>query len=120
MFPTKKSAALLNRTMLTGVLIFALGYLLWNMDIHLCQYARTVRREWGMPYGFLLEGHGWWHIFTGTGVYFYLVYEEYLRCWLTGTQKFYLFEWRYFLPVVVLKDQAGLEAFRSQKDKKDL
>ncbi|KAM9913939.1 hypothetical protein OXX69_001106 [Metschnikowia pulcherrima] len=118
--PDKKSAALLNRTMVTGVSIFALGYILWNMDIHLCEYARATRREWGMPYGFVLEGHGWWHLLTGTGVYFYLVYEEYLRCWLTGTQMFYSFEWAYCLPVVNLKDPSGLEAFRSLRDKKEI
>ncbi|KAM9897872.1 hypothetical protein OXX79_006635 [Metschnikowia pulcherrima] len=118
--PDKKSAALLNRTMVTGVSIFALGYILWNMDIHLCEYARATRREWGMPYGFVLEGHGWWHLLTGTGVYFYLVYEEYLRCWLTGTQMFYSFEWAYCLPVVILKDPSGLEAFRSLRDKKEI
>ncbi|SGZ56244.1 CIC11C00000002494 [Sungouiella intermedia] len=111
----------LNRTMIFGVSIFLLGYFLWNVDIHFCPQARATRREWGIPYGFILEGHGWWHILTGTGVYFYLVYEEYLHCWLTGTNKFYSFEWKYGLPVVVLKDEAGLQAFklaaRSKKDR---
>lgn len=108
----------LNRTMIFGVSIFLLGFFLWNVDIHLCPQARATRREWGIPYGFILEGHGWWHIFTGTGVYFYLVYEEYLHCWVTGTQKFYAFEWIYGLPVVVLKDEAGLDAFRAAASSK--
>ncbi|OBA19991.1 alkaline phytoceramidase [Metschnikowia bicuspidata var. bicuspidata NRRL YB-4993] len=118
--PNRDSAAILNRTMFTGVLIFGLGYILWNMDIHLCEYARAARREVGMPYGFLLEGHGWWHLLTGTGVYFYLVYEEYLRCWLTGTQRFYLLERKCFLPVVVLKNPTGLNAFKSARYKKEI
>lgn len=110
----------MHRTMFLGVLIFGLGYLLWNLDIHLCSHARSKRREWGMPYGFVLEGHAWWHLFTGTGVYFYLVYIEYLRCWLTGTEKFYLFEWSYSLPVVVLRDEKGLAAFKAAADKKNV
>lgn len=108
----------LDRTMILGVSIFLAGYLLWNMDIHLCSLARATRRDWGMPYGFILEGHGWWHILTGTGVYFYLVYQEYLHCWLTGTEKFYKFEWAYGLPVVVLKDPEGLDRFKVEKLKK--
>lgn len=103
----------LDRTMLAGVSIFLLGYFLWNMDIHLCSLARATRRNWGMPYGFVLEGHGWWHIFTGTGVYYYLVCQEYLHCWLNGTEKFYSFEWSYGLPVVVLRDNDGLEQFKA-------
>lgn len=109
----------LNRTMFLGVALFLFGYILWNMDIHLCSHARAARRSWGMPYGFVLEGHGWWHIFTGTGVYFYLVYEEYLRCFLTNTEKFYEFRWIFGLPVVKLVDQEGLVKFKAaQKAKK--
>lgn len=114
----EKARKQLNRTMVFGVFIFLLGYILWNADIHLCSQARATRREWGIPYGFILEGHGWWHIFTGTGVYFYLVYEEYLHCWLTGTQKFYSFEWKFGLPVVVLQDEAGLAAFKTAQTSK--
>lgn len=102
----------LNKTMVFGVAIFGFGYLLWNLDIHLCLQVRSVRRDWGMPYGFVLEGHGWWHIFTGLGVYYYLVYQEYLRCFLTGTQSFYEFRWVWGLPVVSLINGAGLEAHK--------
>lgn len=103
----------MNRTMLIGVSTFLLGYFLWNLDIHLCELARSKRREWGMPYGFVLEGHGWWHLLTGTGVYFYLVYEEYLHCWLTGINQFYRFEQQWGLPLLTLTDPLGLEAHRA-------
>lgn len=108
-----KARTQLSKTMIFGVLIFILGYFLWNLDIHLCSHIRSKRREWGIPYGFVLEGHGWWHIFTGTGVYFYLVYIEYLRCFLSGTQEFYTFKWVWGLPVVYLIDKPGLERYRS-------
>jgi dihydroceramidase len=35
-----------------------------------------------MPLGFLTELHGWWHIFTGIGVYDYIVFVEYLRSYI--------------------------------------
>lgn len=113
----KKAAAQLHKTMILGVLIFLLGYFLWNMDIHFCEQARATRRSWGMPYGFILEGHGWWHLFTGTGVYYYLIYEIYLRCWLIGTQQFYLFGFKGCFPTVALIDPAGLEEFKKASKK---
>lgn len=103
----------LYRTMIFGIFIFIFGYFLWNLDIHLCPQVRAKRRDWGMPYGFILEGHGWWHIFTGTGVYFYLVYIEYLRCLLTGVEQFYEFKWVFGLPVVCLIDLPGLKRFHA-------
>lgn len=110
----------LRKTMYLGISIFLLGYVLWNLDIHLCDLVRATRRRWGMPYGFVLEGHGWWHIFTGTGVYYYLVYIEYLRCFTTGTEAFYAFRWVRGLPVVELVDAPGLDRFRAVRDLKRL
>ncbi|RLV91935.1 Alkaline ceramidase YDC1 [Spathaspora sp. JA1] len=89
----KEASRQLDQTCKYGIGLFLFGYFLWNLDIHFCDFARLTRRKWGMPYGFVLEGHGWWHIFTGAGIYCSLVYEEYLRCFLTGTEKFYEFKW---------------------------
>lgn len=90
----------LRRTLIVGLASFLGGYALWNLDIHLCDTWRWLRRDIGMPYGFLLEGHGWWHLLTGTGVYFYIVYLEYLRLFLIGREKEYQFRWSLGLPHV--------------------
>lgn len=107
-----KARSQLYRVMWTGILLFIFGYFLWNLDIHFCSFARATRRDWGMPYGFLLEGHGWWHIFTGAGVYCYIVYEEYLRCFLNGTDKFYEFLLVWGLPTVKCTDVVGLQSYQ--------
>lgn len=113
-----KSARQLNTTMILGIVLFLFGYILWNLDVHFCDSVRAARRDWGMPYGFVLEGHGWWHLLTGLGVYFYLVYIEHLRCWLTGSENFYeLQRTCLFLPVLTLTDAKGLEAHRSNAKK---
>lgn len=52
---------MLKKLQFTGFGIFLLGYFVWNLDIHLCSTWRALRHLVGMPYGFLLEGHGWWH-----------------------------------------------------------
>ncbi|KAK9472471.1 ceramidase [Dipodascopsis tothii] len=95
------------RTVYTGILTFLSGYGLWMIDIHFCQSLRAARRSVGMPLGFLLEGHGWWHILTGLGVYYYLVFLEYLRVCLMGRDKDYDYIWsKGVFPHVDLKKNA--------------
>lgn len=105
----KKTRKQMHLTMFWGAATFLFGYVLWNLDIHLCSSWRHLRRWMGQPYGYLFEGHGWWHVFTGIGVYFYLVYEQYLRIWLQNKQQYYQFKTFLGLPMVVLIDKPGLE-----------
>lgn len=43
-----------------GLSIFLGGFVIWTLDNEYCSTLRRWRREIGMPWGFLLEGHGWW------------------------------------------------------------
>ena len=43
-----------------GLTIFLSGFAIWGLDNKYCQNLRTFRREIGLPWGILLEGHGWW------------------------------------------------------------
>lgn len=43
-----------------GLGSIALGFLIWNLDNAFCPTLRSWRREVGLPWGILLEGHGWW------------------------------------------------------------
>ena len=54
------------------------GYFLWSIDFHLCSYVTSFKRSLGLPWGFLFELHGWWHIFTGIGAYVGMALVEYL------------------------------------------
>lgn len=96
-----KARKLLFNTMIKGIVIFLSGYILWNMDVHFCNSWIKLRRSIGMPYGFFFELHAWWHILTGSGVYFYVVYLEYLRVWLLNEQQNYVLVNHFgFLPEV--------------------
>ena len=44
----------------TGLSIFLGGFAVWNLDNVYCSKLIKWRREIGMPWGFVLEGHGWW------------------------------------------------------------
>lgn len=50
-----------------GLTAFLGGFAVWNLDNEYCGWLRQTRREIGLPWGILLEGHGWWHLGTGLG-----------------------------------------------------
>lgn len=106
----------MNAVMIRGFLYILLGYFLWNTDIHLCSMYRSVRRAVGMPYGFVLEGHGWWHLLTGIGVYYYLVYLTYLRVFLLHKEAQYELRWSWkIIPHVDLKEEYRIDGVSSEK-----
>lgn len=51
----------------TGIGLFLTGFFLWNMDNIYCRYLKTARNHILLPWSIVLEGHGWWHLFTGLG-----------------------------------------------------
>ena len=40
------------------------GYILWNIDLEYCRELRVFREQVGIPWAWLFELHGWWHILT--------------------------------------------------------
>ncbi|MCJ1292240.1 hypothetical protein MMC34_003790 [Xylographa carneopallida] len=76
-----------------GISIFLGGFAIWNMDNVYCSTLRTWRRDIGLPWGILLEGHGWWHLMTGIGAYYYIVWGIWLRHCLNGRQEEYDLVW---------------------------
>lgn len=56
-----------------GTVLFLIGFGIWNVDNIFCGYLRAAREAIGYPFALLLEGHGWWHIFTGCGAYMLLL-----------------------------------------------
>lgn len=43
-----------------GLFTFLSGFALWSLDNEYCSTIRRWRRQLGLPWGILLEGHGWW------------------------------------------------------------
>ena len=56
---------MLRRIVAAGILAFLTGYTLWKLDFEACSILRNMRHKMGIPFGFLLEFHGWWHFLTG-------------------------------------------------------
>ncbi|KAL5361102.1 ceramidase [Aspergillus floccosus] len=54
---------------LFGCFSFVFGYFVWLIDSYACQTLTNMRQAVGLPFAFLLELHGWWHVFTAFGGY---------------------------------------------------
>lgn len=76
-----------------GLSVFLGGFALWTVDNEYCSQLRQLRHEVGLPWGMLLEFHGWWHAMTGTGAYFYIQWGIWLRHCLNGRQDEYEMVW---------------------------
>jgi len=61
-----------------GAIIFVSGFAIWNIDNVFCSQLTVAKRAIGMPWSFVLELHGWWHVFTGVGAYVFIALVEYL------------------------------------------
>ena len=55
---------------------FVIGYVLWRMDFTFCSLLTSLKRSIGMPWSFLLEFHGWWHVLTAFGAYTFMILVE--------------------------------------------
>ncbi|ODV87548.1 hypothetical protein CANARDRAFT_97527 [[Candida] arabinofermentans NRRL YB-2248] len=74
--------------------LFAFGFLIWNLDFVFCPNLIFIRRNHlGLPFGILTEGHGWWHIFTGFGIYYFILYNQLLCTWMHDMQDQYELVW---------------------------
>ncbi|KAJ5216102.1 uncharacterized protein N7498_002509 [Penicillium cinerascens] len=52
-----------------GCFCFGFGYFVWLIDVWACGVLIKFRHVVGLPFAFLTELHGWWHVFTAIGGY---------------------------------------------------
>jgi dihydroceramidase len=76
--PTDKSR--LSSLATIGMICAALGYGLWNIDVHFCPTLIKWKQKVGMPWAIVLELHGWWHILTAVAAYTFMAIIEFLTC----------------------------------------
>lgn len=78
---------------LTGIAYFLIGFFVWNMDNIFCGYLREARNTILLPWAMVLEGHGWWHIFTGIGAYYFIIWRVWLTQCLDGNEDRFMLQW---------------------------
>ncbi|OXV10022.1 hypothetical protein Egran_02207 [Elaphomyces granulatus] len=79
-----------------GLSTFLGGFIIWYLDNTFCTRLRGWRRKIGLPWGLFLEGHGWWHLMTGIGAYFYITWGIWLRHCLNKRQNEFHVVWPRF------------------------
>ncbi|KAK4058102.1 alkaline ceramidase ydc1 [Microbotryomycetes sp. JL221] len=59
-----------RRLYIMGSIQFGGAFLIWNLDNVTCNgFLTPLKEKVGDPFNWFLEGHAWWHIFTGLGAY---------------------------------------------------
>jgi dihydroceramidase len=58
----ERTLALMWRLIAVGLSVFLGGFAIWALDNKHCSTLRSWRRTVGLPWGILLEGHGWWSV----------------------------------------------------------
>ncbi|KAI5306545.1 hypothetical protein KEM56_000347 [Ascosphaera pollenicola] len=61
-----------------AICVLTVAYITWCFDTIICDALRRNRAYLGLPWAWLLELHGWWHLLTALGVYIAMVEAEYL------------------------------------------
>ncbi|KII95372.1 hypothetical protein PLICRDRAFT_34220 [Plicaturopsis crispa FD-325 SS-3] len=56
-----------------GVSMFILGFVIWNLDIFLCDAMLPLKEKLGLPWAYVLEGHAYWHVLTAFGGFYAVV-----------------------------------------------
>jgi dihydroceramidase len=69
--PEKHRSALIYRLVKAGAFL-ATGFILWNIDLEMCSELRSLRSHIGLPWAWLLELHGWWHILTAVAAFHFM------------------------------------------------
>lgn len=54
------------------------AYGIWNIDVNFCPTLTRWKRSMGMPWGVLLELHGYWHLMTAISSYTFMAIIEFL------------------------------------------
>ncbi|KAG9222479.1 alkaline ceramidase ydc1 [Pleurotus ostreatus] len=90
----------ITRLFTTGVLSFATGFLIWNLDNIFCGKLTSWKVSMGWPVAFLLEGHSWWHVLTGLGTHYKSIGIQYLILCMKDDHRHYIIGYKYGLPYV--------------------
>ncbi|KAH8820801.1 ceramidase [Xylogone sp. PMI_703] len=97
-----------------GTVIFVAGFAIWLVDNGYCDQLTSTKRAIGMPWSFILEFHGWWHILTGIGGYVLIAVVEYVTSEDAGKPLGSSFAW----PVGLIIEGSDLDAKPSGEKKR--
>jgi len=92
-----------------GCFLYLMGFVAWNMDNVFCEQLRWLREE-TVPsvVSPLLQFHGWWHLGTASGSYYFTVFCQMLRVNMIQQEEEYELIWKWkVLPVLVMTGKSS-------------
>ncbi|KAJ4394319.1 alkaline ceramidase ydc1 [Gnomoniopsis smithogilvyi] len=98
---------------LTGIALFLVGFMIWVFDNTFCDFLRATRESILLPWAALLEAHGWWHVFTGLGAYYWVIWRMWLGRCLDGEEADFMLNWPSVItsvPRIVPRPRQGVKA----------
>ncbi|KAH9987709.1 ceramidase [Russula vinacea] len=98
--PDKKKATIVE-ALKTGVLFFLFGFFIWNLDNIFCDPWTRIKQAVGWPTAFFMEGHAWWHVFTGLGTFYLNQGATCATLSVKDDHHKYRFDYCYGLPLVM-------------------
>ncbi|KAH6917050.1 ceramidase [Coprinopsis sp. MPI-PUGE-AT-0042] len=94
----KDKRASIGTLFASGAGMFALGFLIWNLDNIFCHNMTKHKLRVGWPQAFALEGHSWWHVLTGAGTYYMYSGIQYLTLAIKDGPQNYNVSFKHGLP----------------------
>jgi len=76
---TKKASYVVTSLLRTGVILFIVGFVFWNIDNTFCSVLISFRDILGSPLNAMFQFHGWWHLLTSLGSYYCIVSSVYIK-----------------------------------------
>eukprot|EP00088_Acartia_fossae_P008315 TRINITY_DN13963_c0_g1_i1.p1 TRINITY_DN13963_c0_g1~~TRINITY_DN13963_c0_g1_i1.p1 ORF type:complete len:265 (-),score=4.86 TRINITY_DN13963_c0_g1_i1:257-1051(-) len=68
-----------NKLAFVGVMMYAIAFLLWNIDNNFCHHLKKFRGGVSYPVGVLSELHAWWHLLVGYSTYLHIIFSSHYR-----------------------------------------
>ncbi|KAJ1333743.1 dihydroceramidase [Microdochium nivale] len=92
----------------TGLGTFLAAWAIWNLDNIYCSTITGWRRSMQLPWAIVLEGHAWWHLGTGIGAYYYIVWRMWIHRCLAGEEDRFQLVWPsvFSFPEIVSRSDA--------------
>lgn len=107
----------LRNLLLIGWGLHVLGFVCWNVDNVFCPYLRAGRLWLGPWAQWVLQLHGWWHVFTGMGAYVYIVANQWLSLMCGDQHSEWQVRWRLgWLPTIEPVEEPQLLATRHKQE----
>jgi dihydroceramidase len=69
---SEKEKSRLRKRFWKAIVPLVIAYTLWHIDLEKCMPLREFRSGLGVPWSWIFELHGWWHVGTAVGACEYI------------------------------------------------